>query len=259
MTKTKLNKKKPLKLFNISHKLHKWLMLFIGVQFVIWSVTGAYMVFFDIDYIHGDSLVHTHQQKINPKNLTYSSKALFERYPAANNLSVGLLVDVEVYRFNVGKRQYIINARTGEQLSPITKKHANTIATHAYTGDGTITNTQLISRTPPFSVSPRHLPVWQVDFDHFSAPTLFIAANNGKVVVKRHQFWYLFDWMFRFHIMDYGDEQDPNNWLLFFIAIFALIATLSGLVLTYFKVIKAKLRKNKQKQQADKRSVGEQL
>ena len=38
-----------------SRKLHKWFMLFIGLQFVIWSVTGAYMVFFDIDYIHGDS------------------------------------------------------------------------------------------------------------------------------------------------------------------------------------------------------------
>jgi uncharacterized iron-regulated membrane protein len=34
-----------------SRKFHKWLMLFVGVQFVIWSITGAYMVFFDIDYI----------------------------------------------------------------------------------------------------------------------------------------------------------------------------------------------------------------
>ncbi|MFT6029889.1 MAG: hypothetical protein ACI8O8_001630, partial [Oleiphilaceae bacterium] len=30
-------------------------MLFLGLQFLIWSISGAYMVIFDIDYIHGDS------------------------------------------------------------------------------------------------------------------------------------------------------------------------------------------------------------
>ena len=44
-------------------------MLFIGAQFVIWSVTGAYMVFFNIDYIHGDTLVINHQNKIDPNNI----------------------------------------------------------------------------------------------------------------------------------------------------------------------------------------------
>jgi hypothetical protein len=47
-------------LLKISRKSHKWLMLFVGVQFVIWSITGVYMVLFDIDYIHGDSLVINH-------------------------------------------------------------------------------------------------------------------------------------------------------------------------------------------------------
>ena len=52
--------------------LHKWLMLFLGLQFVIWSVTGTYMVFMHIDYIHGDSLISNPQPKINPDKLQYS-------------------------------------------------------------------------------------------------------------------------------------------------------------------------------------------
>ncbi len=52
-----------------SRKFHTWLMSFVDVQFVIWSITGAYMVFFDIDYIHGDSLVINHQTKINPNDI----------------------------------------------------------------------------------------------------------------------------------------------------------------------------------------------
>jgi hypothetical protein len=34
LTKAKTIRKKPLKLFNLSHNFHKWLILFIGAQFV---------------------------------------------------------------------------------------------------------------------------------------------------------------------------------------------------------------------------------
>ena len=251
ITTIKTKNKRPFKLFNLSHKLHKWLMLFIGIQFVIWSVTGAYMVFFDIDYIHGDSLVITHQKAINPENLTYATAKLFQKYPDAENLSVGLLIDREVYRFNIAKQQFILDASNGEKLSPLNKSIAIEVAKYLYTGSEDVVNAKLISANPHFGLSARHLPVWQVNFDHFSAPTLYISANNGKVVTKRHQFWYIFDWMFRLHIMDYGDEEDANNWLLFFIASLAVFAVISGLVLTYFKAIKPRLKARKS---ADKSS-----
>ncbi|MEH6595570.1 MAG: PepSY-associated TM helix domain-containing protein [Colwellia polaris] len=246
----------------MSHKIHKWLMLFIGVQFVIWSVTGAYMVFFDIDYIHGDSLVVAHQKAIKPENLTYATAKLFKKYPDAKNLSVGLLVDREVYRFKIAKQQFIIDASNGEKLSPLNKSTAIEVAKYHYAGKEDVLNAKLILANPEFGLSARHLPVWQVDFDHFSAPALFISANNGKVVSKRHRFWYIFDWMFRLHIMDYGDEENAGNWLLFFIAILAIFAVFSGLVLTYFKAIKPRLNtrktlgKSKKKRPSSRSSVG---
>jgi uncharacterized iron-regulated membrane protein len=238
LTKARTIRKKPLKLFNLSHKLHKWLMLFIGAQFVIWSITGAYMVFFDLDYIHGNSLIINHQNKIKSENLTYSSSTLFQQYPRAKNLSVGLLVNREVYRFNIAKQAFIIDAQSGEQLSPLNKNTAITIAKHLYSGDGKVLNAKLITTNPHFGLSARHLPVWQVNFDNFASPSLYISVSSGKVVSKRHQLWYLFDWMFRLHIMDYGDDEDVSNWLLFFIASLGFFAAFSGLVLTYFKVIK---------------------
>lgn len=231
-------KKRPMKLFNISHKLHKWLMLFIGAQFVIWSVTGAYMVFFDIDYIHGDSLIINHQSKINPENLTYSSRALFQQYPKAKNLTVTVLIDREIYRFNVEEQKFIVDASNGELLSPLSESKALAIAKHFYSGDGEVINVELINTKPPFELSARNLPAWRIDFDNIGAPALYISADSGIVVTKRHNFWRLFDWMFRFHIMDYGDDEDVSNWLLFAIALLALFATFSGLVLTYFKMIK---------------------
>ena len=41
----------------IARETHKWLGLFIGVQVVIWSLSGLYMTAIHIDIIHGDHLV----------------------------------------------------------------------------------------------------------------------------------------------------------------------------------------------------------
>ena len=39
-----------------ARKTHKWLGLFIGLQVVIWSLSGLYMTVVHIDTIHGDHL-----------------------------------------------------------------------------------------------------------------------------------------------------------------------------------------------------------
>ena len=222
-------------------------MLFIGVQFVIWSVTGAYMVFFDIDYIHGDSLIINHQTKIQPEKLTYPTQTLFQQYPQAENLSVGMLINREVYRFNIDKQKFMVDATNGQQLSPIAESSALALAKHFYSGDGEVINAKLITENPPFELSSRHLPAWRINFDNFGSPALYISANSGKVVTKRHEFWRLFDWMFRFHVMDYDDGENVSNWFLFIIALLAQFAVLSGLVLTYFKVIKPAFTNNKKR------------
>ena len=41
----------------IARKAHKWLTLIIGIQALLWMVSGAYMAVVDIDFIHGDPLV----------------------------------------------------------------------------------------------------------------------------------------------------------------------------------------------------------
>ena len=41
----------------IARKTHKWLGLFIGLQVVVWSLSGVYMTVVHIDTIHGDHLV----------------------------------------------------------------------------------------------------------------------------------------------------------------------------------------------------------
>jgi hypothetical protein len=86
------------------------------------------MVFFDIDYIHGDSLVVNHQDKINPNDVQYSLSVLFNEYPSAENIRLLTFLQQTVYRFMVntekGREQFLLDARNGQPLSPIPESKA---------------------------------------------------------------------------------------------------------------------------------------
>ncbi|AZG75038.1 PepSY domain-containing protein [Shewanella livingstonensis] len=229
--------------------IHKWLMLLLGLQFVVWSVTGAYMVFVHIDYIHGDSLITDPEIKIKPNKLQYTLAQLLQTYPNAEHISVGKLMDQEVYRFTIpaqaATQHIMLSAQTGDRLAPLNQTMAMALAQYYYAGTEPIAEISLLTDNPPFELSARHLPAWRINFEHFAAPSIYISANSGLVVGKRHTFWRLFDWMFRFHVMDYGDAEEVDNQLLFWVAFLAVLATISGLVLTYFRVFRH--RRNKQK------------
>jgi len=211
-------------------------MLFIGLQFVVWSVSGAYMVIMDIDYIHGDSLVTNEKQNIVPEQVKYSFTDLLTRYPQAENIELGLLLTKPVYRFDLKKQKRMVSAGDGQQLPKINIAMAIKLAKHHYANRQVeISKAQLITEKPPRELSARYLPVWRIDFDDFSSPSFYISVNSGQLVTKRHSFWRIFDWMFAFHVMDYIDEEADNR-LLLIASTLALLASIFGLVLTYFRL-----------------------
>jgi len=219
-------------------------MLFVGMQLLTWSVTGTYMVLMDIDYIHGDSLVVNKKQTIAFDDVKYSFSELMSDYSKASDIELGLLLNQTVYRFNDGEQKVILSAIDGRQLSPINEMLAIKIAQDNYTNTkAAVINVQLITVNPPRELSSRHLPVWRIDFDDFASPSFYISANSGQLVTKRHSYWRIFDWMFAFHVMDYIDEEADNKLLLIF-TVLAFIASIFGLVLTYFRLMPQKKKRN---------------
>jgi len=219
-------------------------MLIVGLQLLIWSITGAYMVLMDINYIHGDTLVAKKTQSLSPNQVEYSFKELLVAHPQATSVELGFMLNQAVYRFNLDKKKVLLSAIDGKQLSPIDERLATAIARNKYhKKDVTIAKVQLLTEETPRELSGRYLPVWRIDFDEFASPSFYISVNSGQLVTKRHSYWRLFDWMFAFHVMDYIDEEADNKLLLFF-SIMALFASAFGLVLTYYRLA-PKVRNNK--------------
>jgi Cu(I)/Ag(I) efflux system membrane protein CusA/SilA len=242
----------------IIRRYHRWLMLFVGLQFLVWSFSGLYMVLVDIHSIHGEGLVNAKQpvlapwtegyqntlkstsqsmqQQIRPSISTDINDVLSE-YPNASNISLGWLGNKPVYRLTSGVA-IVIDATTGDILKSISKDLATTIALSSLGESREIKNVELITDNPPSEIGFRSLPLWRVDFVGMNSPTLYINHTTGEIVTVRQNTWRIFDLLWRLHIMDYYEGEDINNWLLNVFTISGVLAAFSGLILLWFRLFK---------------------
>jgi uncharacterized iron-regulated membrane protein len=226
-----------MKIIATSRKIHKWLMLLIGLQLLIWSISGSYMVSMNIDFIHGDHLIATERAPIEPEQVGISVHQLRQRFPTAEQIRLSTVQQRAVYRFRDEQGVKRLDALTGELLANLDRTAAAQIAKASYTGQGQINTIELLTDAVPDEVSARILPAWRVAFDDLANSTVYISAYSGAITTKRHDFWRLFDLLFRLHIMDYSADEDSANKLLLVIAAISLIACLAGLVLTYVSFV----------------------
>ena len=206
-------------------------MRLVGVQFILWAITGLYMVCLDIHFIHGEPLTHPQSVTLGLKDIGYSTAQLLADYPDATDIKLVTLLQKPVYRFTsaAGQRAiHVVDAVTGAPLDLLSQAQARQIADNAYTGQAPInTISPLISRNASGALNP----LWVVSFDDFASSTLFIEQQSGRIIRRRHNYWYLFDWMWRLHIMDYDDGENVTNGWLRLVSLLSVLGAVSGLIL----------------------------
>ncbi|MCK5425344.1 MAG: PepSY domain-containing protein, partial [Emcibacter sp.] len=224
-----------MKLSFLVRKWHKWLFLIMGLQMFLWTLGGLYMVAISIDYIHGDHLVKQEEANILPLSLfSMNITDVLKRYPTATKIDTGGLLGKAVFEITTPNGSFLIDGQNGTKLSPLPKSTIQTIAENIYTGQGPISSTHLLIDNPPTEIQSRPLPLWQINFDDLTSPTLYISAINGKLITKRHDFWRYFDFLWMLHIMDYEKRSDVNNWLLRISAAVASLSVASGIWLLFY-------------------------
>ena len=216
---------------------HRWLSLVFGLQMVIWTISGAYMVFFDLDYIHGDHLVQDVSQPLPEGTEVSDLDKLLTRYPETEKASLearrldGKLQPV--YKLKSDKGEFLVNAKSLERIE-ITQHHIEDLANRYYAQESAdIESVVYMTDNPPTEISETLLPVWQVNYDDFGNTSLYLSETTGDLLVKRHTFWRGFDIVWMLHIMDYESRDNINNPLLIGSAVVALFFTVSGMMLMF--------------------------
>lgn len=208
-------------------KIHRYLGLFIGIQFLGWTVSGLYFSWTDIDEIHGDQFM-THSP------MTHTTTSLI----APNEIDTILQISSLNLRFINHKPFYWVNdsllfdAENGERKNGVTSDEAKGIAKMHLAETLTISSIELLTETGQHhEFRGRPLPAWAISFDDPDNLVAYVDARNGKFERIRHSSWRIFDFLWMFHTMDYAGRDNFNNWLLRAFSIFGLLAVLSGFVL----------------------------
>ena len=209
-----------------ARKTHKWIALLLGLQVVIWSLSGVYMTVVHIDTIHGDHLVRSVTPR--PFNLQgFADPLKIAAAHGANGIRLTWIGDTPAYVAATDAGEHVLDARTGEPLRPLDEAAIRTIATGLYTGSEPITSARLIDKVPA-EIRGRKPPLWRVEFDHWNEPTFYLSPVTGELVSRRHELWRIFDFVWMLHIMDYDERENVNNLLLRIFTWGAVLMALSG-------------------------------
>jgi hypothetical protein len=220
----------------LSRSLHKWLALFVGLQLLVWAVTGFYMVAVDLDFIHGDTLVQNLRTPVDSTTTIVPVSQVTSRYPQITHISLHALptVSAPVYELTAAGRRVLLDATTGEQLSPLSAGMVRQLARSYYAGKGQLSDLLLLEHGVPMEIRGRAPPLWRADFDDWLQTTLYLHPDTGALVARRHRLWRWYDFQWMLHIMDYGERETATGVVPRIATVLGTVTVASGVWLLYF-------------------------
>ncbi len=209
-------------------KAHRYLGLFLGIQFLFWTISGLYFSWTNIDEIRGEHLINKNVQLKDFSDLISPSKL---NESNINSIELRDISGIPYYWIN---NVNLYNAYTGNLKYSITKNEAIDIAKQNLVKGLEIKSINYIS-----TVDKHHeyrnklLPAYVISFKDKKNIKAYVSSLDGKFQTVRHRNWRWFDFLWMTHTMDYESRDNFNNTLLRAFSLLGLITVLSGFTLWF--------------------------
>ena len=224
-------------------KTHRYLGIFLGVQFLMWTISGLYFSWTNIDDIHGDQFKNLHYQPMAFQNLM--SPSLLNISEGIKTIEIRDINSIPYYWLN--KRE-LYNALNGKFKSEITKEEAVYVAKQYMKRDLKITSVErIIEVDKKHEYREKLLPAYVISYANDEALKAYVSINDGKFQTVRHRSWRWFDFLWMTHTMDYKGRDNFNTNVLRAFSLLGLITVLSGFLLWFTSSPTIRKIKNKSK------------
>lgn len=233
--------------FNYKHfirKSHRYLGVFIGIQFILWTLGGLYFSWTNLDEIHGDHLIaHSNINLSIPPGSISPDEIVSRLRAVAGAAPIEKIYFVEVlgaYFYAVEhvikdtRSTVLMRVKDGSVRPAVTSIEAGRTATDALAKAGEPTailylTRENVSRDKEYREKP--LPAWAVTFE--KNVSVYVSAETGQVVAVRTDNWRAFDLLWMFHTMDFHGRDNINNYGLRGFSILGIVTVLSGFSLFF--------------------------
>ena len=203
-------------------KWHRAVALVTSCQLLLWTLSGLYFAFIDIDYVRG----HQFKRSLPASQLDLSRLE-------ANLMSANKVV---IQERRAGELILGVHADKGiewldEQGLPITPLSGEQAL--ALGNERTVIKPDQFewvdSDLPGSEYRGSPLPLWRLWRADDRDRVAYVDAMSGEVTVVRHDAWRWWDFLWSLHIMSYEDRDTIGTWLLRVFSLLALATSVLGL------------------------------
>lgn len=210
-------------------KTHRYLGLFLGIQFLFWTISGLYFSWTNIDDIHGDHFKNMEYQPQAFSNLISPSQLDID-----NGVNTIELRDIDNTPYYWVNSKQLYNALDGSTKNSITKEEALYIAKLNIKNDLEVESIEQINATGKHhEYREKLLPAFVISYKSNEALKAYVSVVDGKFQTVRHRSWRWFDFLWMTHTMDYEGRDNFNTVVLRAFSLLGLITVLSGFLLWY--------------------------
>ncbi|MBL7815406.1 MAG: hypothetical protein JNL70_10355 [Saprospiraceae bacterium] len=224
-------------------RTHRFMGVFLGIQFLLWTIGGLYFSWTKIDEIRGENL----RQKTPsmPSDWVFVSPSV----PLAQikkdggidsvvSIQTAVILGKPYYQilFQVGKdrKTQLADALTGALRPPLSKEEATAVSLQSFKEKSEVVDIQYITSTNGHhEYREKPLPAYAVKLSHPTNTTVYVAAELGTVQSFRNDRWRIFDFLWMLHVMDFENRDDINNNLLRGFSLLGIVTLCSGFLLFF--------------------------
>lgn len=205
-------------------RIHKWVGLLVGLQFLLWAISGTAMALLDTDEVAGGPKAQTAAPALRWASTAWPQVQRALRGEQLGKLTIRPLPQGTAYQVTTAKGVHLFSTIDGSSIT-IDAALAAAVARAAHPDHAAVKGVRPLKQLT-LAVREHRLPIWQVDFGDARSSTYYVSGSTGELLERRNDSWRLWDFFWMLHIMDYGDRASFNHPLI--IAMAAGLVWLAG-------------------------------
>lgn len=189
--------------------LHKWVGLLIGLQLLLWTLSGAVMAFLPVGEVAGGPAPQ--QQQVQPTPAADAWPRIRQQLGSERirGLALRPLLDRQAFEVRTDSGVRLFDVESGIPIF-VDAQLASHVASAAYPAAPEVREVKAL-RELTLPVRAHELPIWRVDFADEKNSSYYVSGSTGALLERRNDTWRIWDFFWMLHIMDYVDRTSFNH------------------------------------------------
>ena len=193
-------------------KIHKWVGLLIGLQFLAWAISGTAMALLPMEEVEGGPMAMEAELAPPVSDEAWPTVQRALAGQAVTGLSLQAVSGKPVLQVATDRGIHLFGANDGRPIK-IDQDAAKAIAAAAHPSAAPVTRVTAL-RELTLAVREHQLPIWQVDFRDEANSSYYISGATGQILERRNDSWRWWDFFWMLHNMDYAKRTSFNHPLI---------------------------------------------